>query len=133
MMPLAFLVLATTDYGLWMTALMGISFSVIPAVIWLSTAMLVDKARVGTAFGLINMIQSLGMATANYGAGYLNEAFKAGQANPAGYDAMLAMFAGLGTIAFISSVLLLIRERRQCDGGIEARLIGHARQHPGHH
>ena len=42
MMPLAFLVLATTDYGLWMTALMGISFSVIPAVIWLSTAMLVD-------------------------------------------------------------------------------------------
>lgn len=133
MMPLAFLVLATTDYGLWMTALMGISFSVIPAVIWPSTAMLVDKARVGTAFGLINMIQSLGMATANYGAGYLNEAFKAGQANPAGYDAMLAMFAGLGTIAFISSVLLLIRERRQSDGGIEARLIGHARQHPGHH
>ena len=79
------------------------------------------------------MIQSLGMATANYGAGYLNEAFKAGQANPAGYDAMLAMFAGLGTIAFISSVLLLIRERRQSDGGIEARLIGHARQRPGHH
>jgi MFS family permease len=134
MMPLAFLVLATTDYGLWVTTtLMGISFSVIPAVIWPSTAMLVDKARVGTAFGLINMIQSLGMAAANYGAGYLNDAFKAGQANPAGYDAMLAMFAGLGMIAFISSVLLLIRERRQPGGGIEARLIGQARQHHGHH
>jgi MFS family permease len=124
LMPLTFILLAATDYGLWVTTiLMGLSFSVIPAVIWPSTAMLVEKHRVGTAFGLINMIQSLGLAAANYGAGHLNDLFKAGPDNPEGYDAMLLMFAVLSLIAFISTVLLLVRERRQPGKGIEAREI----------
>lgn len=125
LMPLTFVILATTNYGLWVTTvLMGLSFSVIPAVIWPATAMLVEKHRVGTAFGLINMIQSLGLAAANYGAGYLNDVFKAGPNNPQGYDAMLSMFALLSLIAFFATLLLLLRERRQPNGGIEARLIG---------
>lgn len=125
LMPLTFFVLATTNYGLWVsTMLMGISFSVIPAVIWPSTAMLVEKHRVGTAFGLINMIQSLGLAASNYAAGQLNDAYRAGPDNPGGYDAMLMMFALLSLIAFVSTLLLLLRERRQPGGGIEARVIG---------
>ena len=125
LMPLTFFILATTDYGLWVTTmLMGISFSVIPAVIWPSTAMLVEKHRVGTAFGLINMVQSLGLAAANYGAGHLNDAFNAGPDNPGGYGAMLTMFTVLSLIAFVSTLLLLLRERRQPNGGIEARVIG---------
>ena len=125
LMPLTFLILATTSYGLWVTTLlMGVSFSVIPAVIWPSTAMLVEKHRVGTAFGLINMIQSLGLAAANYGAGWLNDSFDAGPKNPQGYDAMLLMFAGLSLIALLSTLLLLLRERSQPGGGIEARVIG---------
>ncbi len=125
LMPLTFFILVTTDYGLWVTTLlMGLSFSVIPAVIWPSTAMLVEKHRVGTAFGLINMIQSLGLAAANFGAGYLNDRFKAGPNNPQGYDAMLSMFAILSLIAFVSTLLLLLRERKQVNGGIEARVIG---------
>jgi MFS family permease len=125
LMPLTFFILATTDYGLWVTTmLMGISFSVIPAVIWPSTAMLVEKHRVGTAFGLINMVQSLGLAAANYGAGHLNDAFNAGPDNPEGYGAMLTMFTVLSLIAFVSTLLLLLRERRQPNGGIEAQVIG---------
>ncbi|MFX6834678.1 MFS transporter, partial [Acinetobacter baumannii] len=55
LMPLTFTVLAFTDWPLWVsTALMGFSFSVIPAVIWPSTAMLVERHRCGTAFGIIN-------------------------------------------------------------------------------
>jgi MFS family permease len=106
--------------------LMGLSFSVIPAVIWPATAMLVEKHRIGTAFGLINMIQSIGLAAANYAAGHLNDTFAAGRDNPQGYDAMLIMFATLSVIAFVSTVLLLIRERRQPGGGIEARFVGEA-------
>ena len=124
LMPLTFVLLASTGAGLWLTTtLMGISFSVIPAVIWPSTAMLVERNRVGTAFGLINMIQSLGLAMANYSAGWLNDRFHAGPAHPKGYDAMLAMFAALSMAAFISTVLLLLRERRAPSGGIEARQI----------
>ena len=104
--------------------LMGISFSVIPAVIWPSTAMLVEKHRIGTAFGLINMIQSLGLTASNYAAGLLNDAYRAGPDNPGGYGAMLTMFASLSLIAFVSTLLLLLRERRQPGGGIEARIIG---------
>ena len=122
LMPLTFVLLATTGAGLWLTTtLMGVSFSVIPAVIWPSTAMLVEKNRVGTAFGLINMIQSLGLALTNYGAGWLNDRFHAGPAHPAGYAAMLAMFASLSVVALVSTVLLLLRERRQPGGGIEGR------------
>lgn len=124
LMPLTFLILATTDYGLWVTTvLMGLSFSVIPAVIWPSTAMLVEKHRIGTAFGLINMIQSIGLAAANYAAGHFNDAFAAGNDNPEGYDAMLIMFATLSLIAFVSTLFLLIRERRQPGGGIETRVV----------
>ena len=96
----------------------------IAAVIWPSTAMLVEKHRIGTAFGLINMIQSLGLAASNYAAGLLNDAYRAGPDNPGGYGAMLAMFASLSLIAFVSTLLLLLRERRQPGGGIEARVIG---------
>ena len=124
-MPLTFLVLVLTDWGLWVsTMLMGVSFSVIPAVIWPASAMLVDTRRIGTAFGLINMLQSLGMAASNAAAGWLNDAFRAGPANPAGYDAMLAMFAGLSLIALAATIALRWRERRQPGGGIEARVVG---------
>lgn len=123
LLPITFFILISTDYGLWVTtALMGLSFSVIPAVIWPSTAMLVEKHRIGTAYGIINMIQSLGLALSNYGAGYLNDTFKAGPDNPQGYNAMLTMFAVLSIIAFVSTFLLLLRERKQPGGGIEARI-----------
>ncbi len=128
LMPLTFLILATTSAGLWAsTLLMGISFSVIPAVIWPATALLVDRHRIGTAFGLINMIQSLGLAAVNYAAGRLNDVFAAGPHNPHGYVPMLMMFAALALIAFVSALLLLLRERTQPGAGIEARVIGHHR------
>jgi MFS family permease len=70
LMPLTFAILGLTHWSLWIsTALMGVSFSVIPAVIWPSTAMLVDPRRLGTAFGLIDALQSLGMGALNQAAG----------------------------------------------------------------
>ncbi len=69
-------------------------------------------------------IKWLILATTNYAAGHLNDAFKAGPDNPGGYGAMLGMFAGLSLIAFVSTLLLLLRERRLPGGGIEAKIIG---------
>lgn len=121
LMPLTFLILGATHWGLWVsTGLMGISFSVIPAVIWPSTAMLVEPRRVGTAFGLINMVQSLGMAMSNYAAGRMNDAFGAGPGNPGGYGGMLGLFFGLSLVALISTILLHLRERGDDAHGLEA-------------
>ena len=41
-------------------------------------AMLVEARRLGTAFGLINVLQSLGMFGCNWAAGALNDGARAG-------------------------------------------------------
>ena len=120
LMPLAYLLLALTDAPIWVsTALMGTSFSVIPAVIWPSTAMLVAPRRIGTAFGLINMLQSTGLFVCNWAAGWLNDTAHAGPANPAGYVPMLGLLAGLAFVGLFAAILLQRYEAGQPGGGIE--------------
>jgi MFS family permease len=113
LMPVTFVLLGTMATPLWVTTtMMGVSFSVIPAVIWPATAMLVGPARLGTAFGLINLLQSLGLAGSNLIAGWLNDRFAAGPHHPAGYAAMFVWFTALATIALMSALALWWGERR---------------------
>ena len=125
LMPLTFLVLGATSWSLWIsTALMGISFSVVPAVIWPSTAMLVEPSRLGTAYGLVNVLQNLGLAACNMAAGWLNDRAMAGPENPSGFDAMLWFFGVLGLVAFLCVALLWRRELGPCGHGLESRTAG---------
>lgn len=111
LMPVTFLLLGATSWSLWIsTALMGVSFSVIPAVIWPATAMLVEERRLGTAFGLINVLQNLGLFACNYAAGWLNDVNRAGPAHPQGYGPMLILFGVLSLVALASVILLWRRE-----------------------
>jgi MFS family permease len=120
LVPITFLLLGATDASLWVsTAMMGVAFSVVPAVIWPATAMLVDEKRLGTAYGLINVLQSFGMFACNWAAGALNDAFHAGPANPAGYGPMLAMFGALSLAALASTLALWARERGPYGHGLE--------------
>jgi MFS family permease len=121
LMPLTFAILGLTHWSLWIsTVLMGVSFSVIPAVIWPSTAMLVDPRRLGTAFGLIDALQSLGMGALNQAAGWLNDLAHAGPANPAGYDPMLLMFFVVAAAGFLSVAALWRRESGPHGHGLDA-------------
>ena len=120
LMPLVFLILGTTDWSLWIsTALMGVSFSVVPAVIWPATAMLVEARRLGTALGLINLLQNLLLAASNLVAGWLADSAHAGAANPAGYDSMLWYFGGVSLLALASVALLWRRESGPHGHGLE--------------
>ena len=120
LMPLVFLILGTTDWSLWIsTALMGISFSVVPAVIWPATTMLVEPRRLGTALGLINLLQNLLLAASNLAAGWLADRAHAGPANPAGYDSMLWYFGLVSLVAFVSVALLWRRESGPLGHGLE--------------
>jgi MFS family permease len=111
LMPMTFLVLGATNWSLWIsTALMGISFSVVPALIWPATAMLVEPTRMGTAYGLVNVLQNAGLAVCNLAVGWLNDAARAGPRNPSGFDAMLWFFGVLSFIAFAFVALLWPRE-----------------------
>lgn len=121
LMPLTFVTLGATHLSLWLsTAMMGLSFSVVPAVIWPATAMLVAPRRLGTAYGLINMLQSLGLTLCNLAAGWLNETARAGPANPAGYQPMLWLFGLLATAGFVATAALWARERGPNGHGLNA-------------
>ena len=53
--------------------LMGVAFSLIPAVMWPSVTYLVEPARLGTALGLMTMIQNVGLAGYNLLIGWAND------------------------------------------------------------
>ena len=120
LLPLSFVGVVTGDGGLWLTTvLLGISFSLVPAVLWPSVIKLVEAQRLGTAYGLLFMIQAAGMTLANVIAGWLNDLNGAGADNPAGYEPMIVFFALLSVGAFFFSVALWRREIGPHSHGLE--------------
>jgi MFS family permease len=121
LLPLTFVVLELTDIGLWAsTVMMGISWSLVPAVIWPATTLIVEPRRLGTALGLITLIQALAMAASNLAAGWLADSAGAGAQNPAGYLGLMAFFFLLSLTALLSAVLLWRREAGPLGHGLEA-------------
>jgi MFS family permease len=120
LLPLSFLGLVTGGKGLWFTTiLLGISYSLIPAILWPAVVKLVKESRLGTAYGLLFMIQNAGLTLCNIVAGGLNDAFEAGAANPAGYVPMIVFFAVLATGALAFSIALWRRETGPHGHGLE--------------
>ena len=104
------------------TFLIGVSYSLVPAVMWPLTARLVPEHRLGTALGLMWVVQNAGIAGANLVAGWLNDAYGAGPANPGGYQPMMWYFFASSAIGFLFALALWHRAGRR---GQEA---GHARK-----
>jgi MFS family permease len=120
LLTLSFVTLAGTHWELWVsTALVGISFSLIPAVLWPAVSMLVEQRRLGTAFGLMTMLQNIGLTASNIAVGQLNDASRAGADNPAGYLPMLEFFGVLSFLGFICAWLLRRREMSPAGHGLE--------------
>lgn len=107
LLPIALALLALTATGLIVpTVLIGISYSLVPAVMWPLASRLVPPARFGTAIGLMWVAQNAGISGANLVAGWLNDRASASAANPAGYDGMM-LFFGLASVAGFACGLLL--------------------------
>lgn len=114
-LPLSFLMLAMpgTASLAGATVLLGISFSMVPAVLWPAVARHATPEQLGTAFGLLTAVQQAGVFVANIAAGYINDQYAASAANPGGYTPMLWLFGGLSAAAFICAALLYIRGARK--------------------
>ena len=107
LLPLSLAVMALTHGSLWGATLMiGVSFSLVPAVMWPLTSTLVSPARLGTAVGLMSVVQNAGIAGANLVAGWLNDLTAASAQNPAGYQPMMLFFGALSTLGFGFALLL---------------------------
>jgi nitrate/nitrite transporter NarK len=116
-----FPILAYTNGSLWIaTVLIGIAFSLVPAVLWPAVPYLVTANRLGTAFGLMTMLQNIGLMTMNLAAGALNDAAGASAENPAGYQPMLWMFFILSFAGFVFAAALRVREVGPRGHGLES-------------
>jgi MFS family permease len=125
LLSLTFVVLGLTNLNLWVsTVMMGISWSLVPAVIWPATTLIVEPRRLGTALGLITLIQALGMAASNLAAGRIADIAGAGSQNPAGYEVMLLFFFLLSLTALLSAVLLWRREAGPHGHNLESARAG---------
>jgi len=85
---------------------MGIAFSLVPAVMWPSVAIIIDSSKLGTAYGLMTMIQNIGLFGFNLLIGFANDVSGANAANPAGYNAGMWIFSSLGFFGLLFAFLL---------------------------
>ena len=122
-----FPILGYTQMSLWVsTVLIGIAFSLVPAVIWPAVPYLVEPSRLGTAYGLMTMVQNIGLTVFNYGVGLLNDANGAGPENPGGYLPMLWTFFALSLFGFVFAAALRARETSSNGHGLETIRAGAA-------
>lgn len=101
-------------------AMMGVAFSLIPAVMWPAVAYVVEEQRLGTAYALMTLVQQVGVAGMNWVIGRTNDAYVASAANPAGYIPGMWIFSIFGFFALLFAVLLRRRESGPHGHGLES-------------
>jgi MFS family permease len=115
-----YLLMAYTHVSLYVPmALMGVAFSLIPAVMWPSVAYVVDAPKLGTAYGLMTMIQNIGLAGFNLLIGWANDTSAASEANPGGYAMGMWIFSALGFFGLLFAFLLRKNESGPRAHGLE--------------
>ncbi|MFW6276514.1 MAG: MFS transporter [Bacteroidota bacterium] len=92
--------------------IMGISFSLIPAVMWPAVSIVVKDSRLGTAYGLMTMIQNIGLAGFNLLIGWTNDF-------TGGYEAGMWIFSSLGLFGLFFAFLLRRAETGPNSHGLE--------------
>jgi MFS family permease len=115
-----YLMMGYTNISLYVPmAMMGIAFSLIPALMWPSVAYIVEQSKLGTAYGLMTMIQNLGLAGFNLLIGWANDNSHANAQNPAGYRMGMWIFSILGFLGVLFAFLLRQRELGPRGHGLE--------------
>ena len=100
-------------------AMLGVSFSLIPAVMWPAVAYIVEEKRLGTAYGLMTMIQNIGLAGFNWLIGTVNTAAGASAENPGGHIPGMWIFSALGFLGVLFAWLLRRAETGPGGHGLE--------------
>ena len=106
------------------TSMMGIAFSLIPAIMWPSVAYIVDQSRLGTAYALMTLIQQIGFFILNLLIGKANDYAHAGLDNPGGYGLGMWIFSILGFVGMTFAILLRVRETGPHGHGLETITAG---------
>jgi MFS family permease len=87
--------------------ILGISFSLVPAAMWPSIPIMVEEKRLGTAFGLMTLIQNAGLTLFNWVAGKLTDMADGD------YTHTILMFASLGFVGLVFALLLKAASKKE--------------------
>lgn len=101
---------------------LGIAFSLVPAAMWPSVAMIVEEKKLGTAYGVMASIQNLGLWGFPILAGYLLDATNVGINPDSGqldYTWTILMFAALGVFGLAFAFLLKNADTKSGGYGLE--------------
>jgi len=99
--------------------MMGVAFSLIPAVMWPAVAYIVEEKRLGSGYALMTVIQQIGMMLLPLIIGWANDYSKASASNPGGYHLGMWIFSTLGILGLIFSYLLRKSETGPNGHGLE--------------
>lgn len=99
LIPVYLLLIYTRLHPLVPMVMMGVAFSLIPAAMWPSVALIIEQERLGTAYGLMTMIQNIGLAGFNLLIGYVNDM-------SGSYTAGMWIFSMLGFAGMLFAYLL---------------------------
>lgn len=104
----AFLLPAFPSKALAVTliAILGVSFSLVPAALWPSVPKIIDEKILGSAYCLIFWVQNIGLCLVPLLIGNLREA-------TGSYLVPMIVFASFGVIAFIFSLLLKVEDKKK--------------------
>jgi len=90
---------------------LGIAFSLVPAAMWPSVARMVEGSRLGTAYGIMFLIQNLGLMVMSPLVGWGEKPeFAQGMLGP--FQTSAIILAALGLAGTVFAVLLKLEDRR---------------------
>jgi MFS family permease len=87
--------------------LLGASFVLVPAALWPAVPLIVKRGRLGTAYGLMTLIQNFGLMLFPWLNGKMRE-------STGSYGSSMIMFSCLGALALVFAIMILRNDR---DGG----------------
>lgn len=98
--------MAYTNINPWIPmVVLGLSFSLVPAALWPALPLMVKERQLGTAYGVIAMVQNIGLFAFPLLVAWIHTKYKS-------YNPAMIMFAGLGVLGLIFSIWLKIVEAK---------------------
>lgn len=114
MAPVYFLLLRRDVPLFYPMALMGVAFSLIPAILWPAVAYLIDEKHLGTAYSLMTLLQQVVLFLVSAAIGWANDLAGASAQHPAGYAPGMYILAALSLLGLVLALFLhLIETRKQ--------------------
>jgi MFS family permease len=115
--PVYLMMVYTRIHPLILTSVMGVAFSLVPAAMWPSVALIVEEKKLGTAYGLMTMIQNIGLTAFNFLIGWANDIRTFGEVTD--YSLGMWFFSITGVLGLFFAYLLKKQETGKSSNGLE--------------